>query len=228
MPKRDRDEAGDGGPEHKRERKEKSSKEKSSKEKSSSKDKSKRDESPRREEKPSKSDRHRSSTKDSKRDKHDTTPAVASPIADETAAAASPDTAPRGPIIEIPIARPILAAGSSTERKMLKLVQSCSREKAVFKGIKDVTKVIRKGKGKKGICILAADVSPMDVISHLPVHCERNSVPYVWVPSKEDLGLAVLSARATSAVLLEAQPGQKTLADGIAKAVEKIAELPKA
>ena len=37
------------------------------------------------------------------------------------------------------------------------------------RGVKDVVKAIKKG--VKGICIIAADVSPVDVISHIPILC---------------------------------------------------------
>jgi len=32
--------------------------------------------------------------------------------------------------------------------------------------------------------VIAGDVSPIDVISHIPVACEDNKVPYAYVPSK--------------------------------------------
>ena len=35
------------------------------------------------------------------------------------------------------------------------------------------------------VCIIAGDISPIDVITPLPVLCEDNDVPYVYVPSKE-------------------------------------------
>ena len=35
------------------------------------------------------------------------------------------------------------------------------------------------------MCIIAGDISPIDVITPLPVLCEDNDVPYVYVPSKE-------------------------------------------
>ncbi len=34
------------------------------------------------------------------------------------------------------------------------------------------------------LCIIAGDISPIDVISHLPVFCEENEVAYVFVSSK--------------------------------------------
>lgn len=33
--------------------------------------------------------------------------------------------------------------------------------------------------------MLAGDISPVDVITHIPVVCEDLNVPYIYVPSKE-------------------------------------------
>lgn len=35
------------------------------------------------------------------------------------------------------------------------------------------------------ICIIAGDISPIDVITHVPVMCEDADVPYCYVPSKQ-------------------------------------------
>ena len=35
------------------------------------------------------------------------------------------------------------------------------------------------------ICIIAGDISPIDVVTHLPVLCEDHDIPYIYVPSKE-------------------------------------------
>ncbi len=36
--------------------------------------------------------------------------------------------------------------------------------------------------------ILAGNITPIDVITHIPILCEEHQIPYVWVPSKEQLG----------------------------------------
>ncbi|CCJ30272.1 unnamed protein product [Pneumocystis jirovecii] len=63
---------------------------------------------------------------------------------------------------------------------------------------KRVLKTLRKGK----LVILAGDISPIDVISHLPVLCEDYSCPYVFVPSKESLGEASNTQRPTSCIMI--------------------------
>jgi H/ACA ribonucleoprotein complex subunit 2 len=38
------------------------------------------------------------------------------------------------------------------------------------------------------VCIIAGNISPIDVITHIPILCEEAGIPYIYVPSKEDLG----------------------------------------
>ena len=35
------------------------------------------------------------------------------------------------------------------------------------------------------LVFLAGDISPLDVLTHVPVLCEDHDIPYVYVPSKE-------------------------------------------
>ncbi len=53
-----------------------------------------------------------------------------------------------------------------------------------------------------GVVILAADISPMDVISHIPVLCEDHNIPYIYVTSRAELGAAGCTKRPTSVVLV--------------------------
>lgn len=52
------------------------------------------------------------------------------------------------------------------------------------------------------LLILAADINPIDIISHLPVMAEDANIPYVFVPSKEELGHASATKRPTSCVMV--------------------------
>eukprot|EP01023_Acetabularia_acetabulum_P040942 TRINITY_DN3978_c1_g1_i1.p1 TRINITY_DN3978_c1_g1~~TRINITY_DN3978_c1_g1_i1.p1 ORF type:complete len:154 (-),score=23.99 TRINITY_DN3978_c1_g1_i1:482-943(-) len=96
------------------------------------------------------------------------------------------------------IAKPL--AEYKLYKKIAKLVKKSSEKKLVRRGVKEVTKCIRKK--IQGIVILAGNISPIDVLSHLPILCENNNYPYVYVPSKEDLGGAAKTKRSVSAMLL--------------------------
>ena len=62
-----------------------------------------------------------------------------------------------------------------------------TKRKSVRRGVKEVVKAIRKNSNSSGssFCILAGNISPLDVIAHLPVLCEDNQIPYCYVQSKE-------------------------------------------
>lgn len=91
-------------------------------------------------------------------------------------------------------------ASKKTTKKCHKLVKKASAVKHIRRGVKEVVKGLRKG--EKGLAILAGDIFPLDVISHLPLYLEENDVPYLFVPSKQDLGAAASTKRPTSCVLV--------------------------
>ncbi|KAF9361672.1 snoRNA-binding protein [Mortierella sp. NVP85] len=102
-----------------------------------------------------------------------------------------------------PIAAPL--AADKLTKKLLKTVKKAAKAKHVKRGVKEVVKGLRKG--EKGLVLIAGDISPIDVITHVPVLCEDNNVPYVFLPSKEDLGTAGSTKRPTSCMMIV--PGGK-------------------
>lgn len=68
------------------------------------------------------------------------------------------------------------------------------------RGVAEVVKALKKN--EKGLIVLAGDISPIDVTSHIPVLCEDSSNPYVYVPSKEQLGSVSNTKRPTSVVMI--------------------------
>ena len=86
-------------------------------------------------------------------------------------------------------------------KKVYKTVKKASKEKNHLKrGVKEVEKRLRKG--DKGLVILAGDISPIDIISHVPGMCEELDIPYIWVTSKDALGEAANTKRSTSCVMV--------------------------
>merc|ERR1712176_1621743 len=78
---------------------------------------------------------------------------------------------------------------------VVRLVSPIAKPMADDKLAKKILKAVKKAvrKGSKGVCVIAGDVSPIDVLSHVPVLCEDNEINYVFVPSKEELGAAGLT-----------------------------------
>ena len=73
-------------------------------------------------------------------------------------------------------------------------------DKLVKRGVKETVKAVRKGQA--GIVIIAADISPIDVLSHLPILCEDKSIPYIYVRSRAEVGQACKTKRPTSCVMI--------------------------
>lgn len=97
------------------------------------------------------------------------------------------------------IASPL--APKKLNKKILKTIKKASKAKHVKRGVKEVVKALRKK--EHGLVIIAGDISPIDVISHLPVLCEDNNIPYIYTPSKEELGGAGGTKRPTSVVMVQ-------------------------
>lgn len=95
------------------------------------------------------------------------------------------------------------------------LVCTAAKNKSLKRGVKEVVKCLRKsatvapGSPPPGVVILAADISPMDVISHIPVLCEDHGIPYLFVTSRAELGAAGSTKRPTSVVMVTPERGGK-------------------
>lgn len=57
------------------------------------------------------------------------------------------------------------------------------------KGTNETTKAIERGVAK--LVVIAEDVEPPEVVAHLPLLCEERKIPYIFVPSKAQLGTAI-------------------------------------
>jgi H/ACA ribonucleoprotein complex subunit 2 len=99
------------------------------------------------------------------------------------------------------IASPI--APKKLNKRLLKGVKKSAEAKMLRRGVKEVVKAIRKG--EQGYVLIAGDINPIDVITHVPVLCEEADIPYVYVPSKEDLGHAGCTKRPTSVVMVRSK-----------------------
>lgn len=97
---------------------------------------------------------------------------------------------------------------------------TAAKNKALKRGVKECVKMIRKSPlGDPahmistaslpiGLVILAGDISPQDVISHIPVLCEDHNIPYLFVTSRAELGAAGSTKRPTSIVLVSKTRGK--------------------
>ncbi|KAE8143320.1 50S ribosomal protein L30e-like protein [Aspergillus pseudotamarii] len=117
------------------------------------------------------------------------------------------DVRPVGALV--PFAQPLVEDKSA--KKVLKSVKKAAVNKCLKRGVKEVVKALRKSPvpapnaptgTPNGVVILAADISPMDVLSHIPVLCEDHGIPYVFVTSRAELGNSAATKRPTSVTMV--------------------------
>lgn len=71
----------------------------------------------------------------------------------------------------------------------------------VKKGVNEATKSIERKAAQ--FVVIAGDVTPEEVVVHIPMLCKEHGIPYAFVPTKKELGGAVGIDVGTSAVAVE-------------------------
>lgn len=80
------------------------------------------------------------------------------------------------------------------------LVEKARDNGKISKGANEVTKQVERGQAK--LVIMAEDVTPEEILAHMPLLCEEKNIPYAYVPSKEELGISAGLHVSTSAVAI--------------------------
>jgi len=105
-------------------------------------------------------------------------------------------------------------------KKALQALEIARDTGKIKKGTNETTKTIERGQAK--LVILAEDVDPPEVVAHLPLLCEEKKIPYVYVHSKEQIGIAAgIDVPSAAASIID--PGNaKDLINDIAKKVSEL------
>jgi len=96
-----------------------------------------------------------------------------------------------------------------------------SKKGKIKAGINEVTKAIERGTAK--LVVIAEDVSPAEVVMHLPILCEEKNIPYSYIATRKDLGEKAGLRTATASIAITESDADADIKD-LAK---KIAELKK-
>jgi large subunit ribosomal protein L7Ae len=75
------------------------------------------------------------------------------------------------------------------KKKVIDFVKSISDKHAkIKKGMNEVTKTIERGIAK--FVIIAEDITPAEIVMHLPKIAQEKKIPYCFLSSKGDVGKA--------------------------------------
>ena len=94
--------------------------------------------------------------------------------------------------------------------KALQVVQVAKDSGKVRKGTNESTKAVERAVAR--LVLIAEDVDPPQVVAHIPILCEERKIPYLFVPSKLDLGRAAgIDVCCAAVTVLEAGEGARSL-----------------
>ena len=107
-----------------------------------------------------------------------------------------------------------------TVDKTYQLLQVAKDTGKLRKGTNETTKAIERGIAK--LVVIAEDVEPPQVVAHLPILCEERKIPYLYVPSKLELGKSSgLDVGSAAISVVEPGDGVQSLKD-ISKTLDTI------
>ena len=105
------------------------------------------------------------------------------------------------------------------EAKVLEAVEIARTTGKIRKGANEATKALEKGQAK--LVVYAEDVSPKEVVMHLPLLAKEKNVPCVGISKKEDLGAAAGLPVATAAVVVVKEGDAKSVIDQLATDIKE-------
>ena len=75
----------------------------------------------------------------------------------------------------------------------------------IKKGTNEVTKIIERAQAK--FVVMAEDVTPQEIMMHIPYLCKEKQIPFAYVPRRKELGSAAGMNVSTAAVAI-VNPGK--------------------
>jgi large subunit ribosomal protein L7Ae len=100
------------------------------------------------------------------------------------------------------------------------IVEKARDNGKIGKGANEATKHVERGQAK--VVVMAEDVTPEEILAHMPILCEEKKIPYTYVPSKEELGNAAGLGVPTSAIAVLDIGKDKDLIENLVKKIATV------
>ncbi|KKN33046.1 hypothetical protein LCGC14_0807790 [marine sediment metagenome] len=96
-----------------------------------------------------------------------------------------------------------------------------TRDSKIRKGMNEVTKTIERVQAK--FVVMAEDVSPPEILFHIPILCEEKDIPYGYLSTKKELGNVARINVSSSAIAIEnVGTGNDNVLTDVIKKLEEI------
>ena len=99
------------------------------------------------------------------------------------------------------------------------IIEKAAKTGKVDKGVNEVTKAVEKGTAK--LVVVAKDVTPPEIVMHLPLLAKEKGILCVEVQSKEELGSAAGIDVPNVSVAVVAEGEAKSILKEIAELIKK-------
>ena len=95
-------------------------------------------------------------------------------------------------------------------KESLNILETASKSGKIRKGTNEVTKAIERNTAK--LVYIAEDVTPPEIVMHLPLLCEEHKISFTFVATKDDLGNAAgLKVGSASIAIVDAGEAKNAL-----------------
>ena len=102
----------------------------------------------------------------------------------------------------------------SMVNEALEAIEIARTSGKIRKGANEATKAVERGTAK--LVVSAGDVSPKEIVMHIPLLAKEKNIPFVEIPKKDDLGAAAGLEVGTAAVAILKEGDAKKLIEAIA------------
>ncbi len=103
--------------------------------------------------------------------------------------------------------------------QVLEMLSIAKESGKIKKGINETTKSVERKTAQ--LVVVAEDVSPEEIVVHIPIICKEKGIPYAFVPAKTDLGKSIGLLVGTAAVAVENAGGATEKLQDIIKKLPK-------
>ncbi len=113
----------------------------------------------------------------------------------------------------------IIELPKDLNEKLFEVLEISRSSGKIRRGTNEVTKSLERNEAK--LVVVAGDVTPAEVIMHLPLLCKEKKIPIVKVSSKDELGVATgIAIPTASAAVVDAGQAKALLAEVSKKILE--------
>ncbi len=110
---------------------------------------------------------------------------------------------------------PKIEASKEVQEKVFEAIEVAKGTGKLRKGSNEVTKAIEKAQAK--LVAIAKDITPPEIVMHIPLLCDEKGIKCFEVSSKEELGAAAGLELGTSAVAIVNEGEAKKLVASLTK-----------